>query len=70
MSTASAQVNAKYQVTGRDGTNLTLTRVGQNHPTDVQLPDTLTVAHGNNTTFWGTTTDGSFYVVGVDKVTQ
>jgi hypothetical protein len=68
MSTASAQIQAYYTVTGRDGTNVTLTKetTPAGRPGDVVLPATLTVAHGGDSTFWGTATDGKRYSLGVD----
>jgi hypothetical protein len=68
MSTASAQKQAYYTITGRDGANVTLTKATSpgERPADVALPTTITIAHGNDTTFWGTVAEARRYSVGID----
>jgi hypothetical protein len=68
MSTASAQQQAYYTITGRDGTNVTLTKATSpaERPGSVALPTTITIAHGGDTTFWGTVAESRRYSVGVD----
>ena len=68
MSTASAQLQAYYTITSRDGTNIVLTKATSpgERPGSPALPTTITIAHGGDTATWGTTTDGRRYSLGVD----